>query len=234
VPELDLNAQDVHVWGVSLDPLPAPRRLPDFLSADERVRAERFRAEGDRRRFILCRGVLRSILSRYLDDDPAALKFRYSPYGKPAFGVGPDQPDLRFSVSHCRHRALYAFALNREVGIDVECVRTDVPADEIAARFFSSHETAAICALRPAERPRAFFRLWTRKEAFLKARGKGLSASLRDFAVSSDGPARLLWTDPDPSEASRWRLEDVCVGADHAAAVAAEGNDWVLRFREWP
>ena len=233
MPELDLNVRDVHVWTASLDSVRSPGRPADLLSPDELAKAGRFRAERDRRRFIVCRGVLRSLLSRYLGDPPESLEFRYGPSGKPALGLGSGKPDLHFNVSHCGGRALYAVALSREVGIDVECLRADIPADDIAARFFSAHETAAIGALPAADRRRAFFRLWTRKEAFLKAQGHGLSGSLGDFAVSCGPDARLVWTVPEPSEASRWRLEDICDGADHAAAVAAAGTDWVLRRWEW-
>jgi len=217
-----------------MDSVGSPGRLTDFLSPDELSRAGGFHADRDRRRFIIGRGALRSVLSRYLGVPPAALEFRYGPHGKPALSLEPGKRDLRFSVSHCRDRALYAVAQSRDVGIDVECVRADIPAEAIAARFFSAHETAGLRTLPPADRPRAFFRLWTRKEAFLKAQGTGLLTSLRDFAVSWDASARLLWTGGDPSAASRWRLEDVCAGADHAAAVAAEGTNWVLRRWEWP
>jgi 4'-phosphopantetheinyl transferase len=232
-PDFDLNAQDVHVWSVSLDSVCSPHRPADLLSRDELARADRFRAGRDRRQFIVCRGVLRCVLSRYLGDPPASLEFRYGPYGKPALKLESGELDLRFSVSHCRDQALFAIALSREVGVDVECVRPDVPAEDIAARFFSAREAAAIEALPPADRLRAFFRVWTRKEAFLKAQGHGFSAPLRDFTFSCDATGRVLWTGPDPAEASRWRLDDVDVGADHAAAVAAEGTDWGLRRREW-
>jgi 4'-phosphopantetheinyl transferase len=231
--ELDLNLRDVHVWSASLDSVRSPGRPADLLSGDELVKAGRFRAELDRRRFIVCRGVLRSVLSRYLGDPPESLEFRYGPHGKPALKLGSGKHELHFNVSHCGDRALYAVALNREVGIDVERVREDIPADDIATRFFSDHEAAAISGLPGSDRHRAFFQLWTRKEAFLKAQGHGLSASLRDFAVSCGADARLLWTGPEPSEAFCWRLEDLCAGPDHAAAVAAAGTDWVLRRLEW-
>lgn len=233
IPQVDLIARDVHVWTMRIDAVRSPQYLTKLLSPDERARAHRFRAERDRRRFVICRGVLRSLLSRYLNDAPATLAFRYGPHGKPALRSATKARDLRFSVAHCRDRALFAVTLGREVGVDVECVHTDRPTDEIAERFFSPHETAAMRALPAADRQCAFFRLWTRKEAFLKARGDGLSTSLRDFAVSAGPDARLLWTSPDPLEAARWRLEDVRVGADHAGAVAAEGTDWVLRCWEW-
>lgn len=233
MPQVDLIPRDVHVWTVLIEAVRSPARLAKLLSPDERARADRFRAESDRRRFMICRGILRSLLSRYLNDAPETLAFRHGPYGKPALRSAANAPDIRFSVAHCRDRALFAVTLGREVGVDVECVHTDRPTDEIADRFFSPHETAAIRALPAADRRFAFFRLWTRKEAFLKARGHGLSASLRDFAVSAGPDARLLWTSPDPLEAARWRLEDMRVGAGHAGAVAAEGTDWILRRWEW-
>lgn len=234
---LRLTARDVHVWMASLDS--APRQvqgLADTLSEDERARADRFFFERDRRRFIVCRGVLRTILGRYLGVAPAVLEFRYSAYGKPAVTMGPGEHALRFNVSHAEGMALYAVTLRREIGIDLERIRSDFATDKIAKHFLSAREVAMFRALDPASRVHAFFRIWTRKEAYLKARGHGLSSSLREFDVSflPGEPAALLSTPPDPREASRWRLEELFADAHYVAAIAVEGRGWRLRRWHWP
>jgi 4'-phosphopantetheinyl transferase len=174
------------------------------------------------------------ILARYAGKAPTALEFRYGTFGKPALSAGSGPSDLRFNVSHSEDTALYAVAFGREVGIDVERVRDDIAIDDIAARFLAADEQAALHAVPAAQRPVAFFRIWTRKEAILKARGGGLSGSLSGFVVSCDERARLISSGEDPLEASRWRLEDVSLDVRYIAAIAAEGIDWVLRRWEWP
>ncbi len=231
---LNLTTPDVHVWMASLDwPAHQVHALADILSEDERARAGRFVRERDQRRFIVCRGVLRTILGRYLGAAPSVLEFRYSAYGKPAINAGAGEPALRFNVSHADGVALYAVTRAREVGIDLERVRSRFATDEIAERFFSAREIAMLRAQAPASCPKAFFRIWTRKEAYLKARGQGLSASLRAFDVSvlPDEPVALLTTAWDPQEASRWRLEELFADDHYVATIAVEGDGW--RLRRW-
>jgi 4'-phosphopantetheinyl transferase len=155
-----------------------------LLSADERQRAARFVFERDRRRYAAARARLRQLLGERLGVAPESLQFVYSPHGKPALARRPGQRDLRFNLSHCGDVAAYAFAEGREVGVDVEAVRPLPGADEVAMRFFSHRERAAYLRLAASARPQGFFDCWTRKEAFVKALGHGLSHPLEAFDVS--------------------------------------------------
>lgn len=234
---LTLIDRAVHLWRASLDLTPARLQgLAETLSEDERAGASRFRFERDRRRYVACRAVLRTILGRYLRVAPGSLKFRYSPHGKPAIANGPGANAIRFNVSHAESMALFGFSRGRELGIDLERVRSDFAIDEIADRFFSQNEVAALRALRPADRVLAFFRCWTRKEAYIKARGDGLSLPLAQFDVSllPGEPAALLSTRHDPPDAARWSLEEPLAGPEFVAAIAVEGHGWQLQCWEWP
>lgn len=238
-PHLTLESDEVHVWLAKLDqPEEILRGALSSLSPDERQRAERFRFRKDRDHFIIARGTLRAILARYLQLEPRALRFDYSRYGKPALAQGthvsPRVP-LHFNLSHSHELALFAFALNREVGLDLEFIRDDFAGEEIAGRFFSRREVEMLCALPSHLRGVGFFNCWTRKEAYIKAIGEGLSMPLDQFDVSlaPGEPAALLRTLRDESEASRWSLKELKPGAGYAAAIAVEGHDWRLKRWLW-
>lgn len=200
------------------------------LSADEHERAERFHFRNDRNHFIAARGLLRLLLSRYLDLPPQQLSFSYSPYGKPALAGESERASLRFNVSHSHGVALYAFTLEREVGVDVEYIRQDVVNESIAEHFFSAQEVASLRALPAEVQPQAFFNCWTRKEAFIKARGEGLSFPLDQFDVSlvPEEPAALISIRNNPLEASRWSLQTLPIEEGYVAALAVAGHDWRL------
>jgi 4'-phosphopantetheinyl transferase len=226
---------EVHVWRARLDLAGARlQQLWDSLSADERERAGRFHFRRDREHFVAARGVLRNVLSRYLGAEPRLLRFTYDAYGKPSLcGEAVDQ--LRFNLSHSNGLALYAVTLGREVGVDVEWVREDFASLEIAEHFFSPREVSALRALPPGERTQAFFDCWTRKEAYIKARGEGLSHPLHKFTVSLTPcePAALLCTDEDVLEAARWSLVELFPGVGYRAALAVEGVVPLLRAWHW-
>ena len=179
--------------------------------------------------------MLRTILGRYLGRDPAQLRFRYGPSGKPVLYVESGSHSIRFNVSHTRDIALYAVTIGREIGVDIERIRVDFGTEDIAARFFSGREVAALGALPPPYRLEAFFTCWTRKEAYLKARGQGLSFPLDRFTVSlAPGErAALLEVLDDPKETARWSVRQLFPGADHVAALAVEGRDWHLKCLQW-
>jgi 4'-phosphopantetheinyl transferase len=200
------------------------------LSADEHERAERFRFRKDREHFIAARGLLRILLGRYLDLPPRQLSFSYSPYGKPQLAGVSGGAALRFNVSHSHGIALYAVALGREIGVDVEYIRREVVGESIAEHFFSAREVASLRALPAEMQPQAFFNCWTRKEAFIKAIGEGLSFPLDEFDVSlvPDEPAALLNTRNGPLEAARWSLQALPVDEGYVAALAVEGHEWRL------
>jgi 4'-phosphopantetheinyl transferase len=232
-----MQVNEVHVWCTALNPGGAVvQDLSGLLAPDERTRAERFRFQRDREHFIAARGQLRRILGGYLGRSPEELRFRYSPYGKPALTEEWDPEEIQFNMSHSHAIVLYAIARGRRVGIDVEWIRPDFATEQIAERFFSAHEVAALRALPAADRPEAFFHCWTRKEAYIKARGEGLSLPLDQFDVSlaPGEPAALLRSRADPDEVARWRMCALTPPPGYAGALVVEGQDWHLRYRPWP
>lgn len=235
-PALRLEAGDIHVWRAQLD-LGAARLQGLFrsLSADERSRAERFRAPRDRDRYIAGRGLLRAVLARYLWAHPAELHFRYGLHGKPALAREAGRSALRFNVSHSEGLALLAVTRGREVGVDVERLRPDIE-DGIARRFFSPGEVARLGALPAGQRQAAFFACWTRKEAFVKARGEGLGLGLDTFDVTlaPEEPAALLRLDGDAGAPGRWSLQHLDPGPGYVGALAVEGRGLRASCWQWP
>lgn len=228
---------EVHVWRAALDaPARSTAGFEQCLSPDERQRLERFRFEHDRKRYLVGRGLLRTLLGRYVDAAPDRLRFDYTPFGKPHLAAGPARQDLQFNVSHSGELLLIAVTCGRALGVDVEQVRADIEVATIAACYFSPNEQAALAELAGTEQVDAFFDCWTRKEAYIKARGDGLSRPLDQFDVSlkPGQAARLLETRPDPAEAHRWHLAELDVGAGYKAALAVEGTGWTLRCWDWP
>jgi 4'-phosphopantetheinyl transferase len=233
---LALACDEVHVWRVALDENP-PQVLSFLrnLAADEQARAMRLYFERDREHFIVARGVLRAILGSYLNRAPECLSFSYSSHGKPFLTGESNKDAIRFSVSHSGGVALYAVTRGREVGIDLERIRFDFAVREIAERFFSPREVAALQALPADGQQQAFFRYWTCKEAYIKARGEGLSLPLDQFEVSlaRGNPTAVLNTPRDSSEASRWSLQELNPAPGYAAALAVEGRCGRLRSLQW-
>jgi 4'-phosphopantetheinyl transferase len=217
-----VERDEVHVWDADLDRV-REDALAASLSNDERERGRCFHFERDRRRFVAARGLLRFLLGRYLDVHPAGVRFGYGPGGKPYLASADG---LRFNVSHSGGLALLAFAWCREVGVDVERVRPVPEAEDIARRYFSPFEEAELRRLPEGERTAAFFRCWTRKEAFVKATGDGLSRPLDGFDVTMapGEPARLLRVAGEPEVARGFWIEDVSPGRGFTAAVAVEGT----------
>lgn len=228
--QLALGASDVHVWLVSLQqPTAVAARFADLLSLDEKTRADRFVFDVDHRNYTIARGCLRTILSRYLRIAPEKIDFIYGEYGKPdlANSSGPSQ--LKFNVAHSGVLALYAFTSIGEVGIDLECIRPDFAVDEVARRFFSPGEVACLDQFHGPMRREAFYRCWTRKEAFIKAKRLGLSLELNQFEVTlASDKAAVLRTRWDENEAARWTLQDIDVGPGYVGALAIEAHGWKL------
>jgi 4'-phosphopantetheinyl transferase len=229
-----LAAHEVHLWRVNLEAAaqeePAEDRWSALLSADEQARATRFHFARHRQYFTATRAILRRVLAAYLGTDPKVLAFVYGGKNKPALGGEHTNNSLAFNVSHSGDIALFAFARSRQVGVDVELIRSNFDTSAIARRFFSAAEQSQIAALDPEQRHEAFFRCWTRKEAYIKAIGEGLSLPLDQFDVSlkpNDHNA-LLATRPDELEAQRWSLRDVAAGPGYVAALCASGTDWKL------
>jgi 4'-phosphopantetheinyl transferase len=230
---LELSPADVHVWQLALDvDPPTLAALERTLSADERARADRFHFRRDRDRFVAARGTLRTLVARYLGLGPAELRFAYGPQGKPRL-AGDDDAELRFNLAHSEGVALLAVTRGRAVGVDVERVRPERATRDVAERFFARAEVTALRAYPPDEWAAAFFACWSRKEAYVKARGEGLSFPLDAFEVSVRPGERAvaLRVPGDPAEARRWSLRELRVGPDHAAAIAVEGDGWQLTQR---
>jgi 4'-phosphopantetheinyl transferase len=212
------------------------RRLEKNLSADERERASRFRFARDRDRFIGARGLLREILALYLNASPARLSFGYSAHGKP-FLAGEEYSTLRFNVSHSFDAMLLAIAHMREVGVDVEGVRNNGVAtmEEIAETVLSEPEKQALARLGGEERRMTFLRFWTRKEAYIKADGRGVSLPLERIDVFAP-EGRVAVLDEATGEwrtCPRWELRTLAPVPGYVAALAAEGQDWHLALWQW-
>jgi len=199
----------MEVMMTRLDVPPAEVRAAAALLTDaERQKAARKIFEHDRRRFIVARARLRQVLGKRLGVRPEAVELEYGEHGKPALAQPFAASGLRFNVSHCDDVAAYAISRGREIGVDVETVREMPDADEIAARFFSRDENEQYQALAPGDRPLGFFNCWTRKEAFIKALGDGLSYPLNRFDVSlaPDAPARILRVETTAADDCGWTL----------------------------
>jgi 4'-phosphopantetheinyl transferase len=229
---LILLEDGVDLWRVDLEAIAADEpRWQQVLSSDELTRAARYHFTRDRQRFVAARAWLRTILAGYIGTDPNSLTFSYSQKEKPSLGPAFDGSDISFNVSHSGGIALLAFTRRREIGVDVEQIRRDSDLEAIARRFFSTHEQSQLAALPADERTDAFFRCWTRKEAYIKATGDGLSLPLSQFDVSLAAGENnaLLATRPDASEAGRWLLREVPAGLGYIAAVCVRGHDWKLK-----
>jgi 4'-phosphopantetheinyl transferase len=229
----ELQEAEVHVWLLSLGQDPGPADAAGTLSPDERERARRFYFDRDRRRFVACRAALREILSAYTGRPAPDLRFRYGHHGKPSL-ESPE--DVRFNVSHSDALAVYAVARGREVGVDVERIRPLSEADRLAERFFSQPEVTDLRAVPSESRLESFFTCWTRKEAYVKARGEGLGHPLDAFAVSlgRDAPARLRAVGGrDEEEIARWSLVGLAPPPGYVAALAVEGHGWTLSSAWW-
>jgi len=215
-----LQSDVAHIWTRPLEVAAVVQEACfALLSQEERERAARYRVGRPRTDFIVTRGTLRSLVAGYLGIGPQEMSFRYSEHGKPHLD-GPF--DLRFNVSHTEGLALLAFVRTRSIGVDVEKINASPDARKLAERFFSVCERKFLENLSGEELHAAFFRCWTRKEAYVKARGEGLSLPLDQFDVSvaADETHALLATRPDASEASRWILRDLPVESGYAAALA--------------
>ena len=239
---LDLASHQVDIWRARLDlPTDSLKTLVTTLSVDEIQRADRFNLQGDKERFIAAHGCLRDILARYHYWEPGQLNFSTNDYGKPTLSTDSSERRMDFNLSHSNDFALVAVTSERKVGVDLERIRQGISAQVIARQYFSPSEFSELMALPSEQREIGFFNCWTRKEAYIKAQGLGLSLPLESFDVSlsPNEPVILQATRPDPQEAARWTLLSLEVSPDYAAALAVEGTvlspskDQGLEFRFW-
>ncbi len=224
IDERVISDGEIHVRAMRIEATAeAAAGFAGLLSEDERERAARFRFEHLRYSFTCARGALRVLLGGYLGIAAAAVEFGYGSNGKPFLKSGDS---IRFNASHSGDWAVFAFASGCDVGIDVEKVRPLPDMADIARNYFCRAEWEALMSLPAEEREAAFFRCWTRKEAYIKATGEGLSAPLDAFQVTldADAPARFLHIGHDESAAAEWTLEDLRVAPGYAAALACRGT----------
>lgn len=227
-----LEKCQVDIWHIPLiqndATLSACRTL---LPGDEAERADRFYFERDRRRFTVAHGALRQILGGYTGAAPRQIEFSYGSKGKPELKSPIDT--IKFNLSHSGNLALLAVTRDATLGVDVEFIKTDFGGQEIAERFFSRHEVSTLLALPVEERAYAFFSCWTRKEAYIKAVGEGLSLPLDSFDVAF-GPGvspALLRVEASAKELLRWRLYDIEVPPEYRAALIVEGRQHQLQAK---
>jgi 4'-phosphopantetheinyl transferase len=227
-PLYTLDSDDLHVWHVDLDcSASTVGRLRRFLSLDENIRADQFYFAIDQNRFVIARASLRTVLAGYLPAHPREITFRYGPQGKPSItNSSAAEINLSFNMAHSGSLALVAVGRRTHIGIDVEEIRADLAETKIAEDFFSTNEIEQLRSLPASKQLQAFFTCWTRKEAFLKAKGVGLSQALDQFSVTvdPDDRARLLETTWDPAEGSHWFLDSIDVGPAFAAALAIDSK----------
>jgi len=224
---------EIHVWRVYLNSDPVgPLRFEELLSGDELGRASRFYFESDRRHYIAGRAALRSILGHYLREPAAGLSFRYNDFGKPALDR---DTDLAFNLAHSGAVGLIAVTRAGLIGVDVEAMRSDIDFTGIATHYFSPRENAVLRSLPPQQRCRCFFDCWTRKEAYIKAIGEGLSIPLDRFDVTNapGEPARLIADRLDPMMSQRWTIQDLPSQDGHVAAAAVEATAISWRLFDW-
>jgi 4'-phosphopantetheinyl transferase len=218
----------VHVWRVSLNhPTELLSALQSSLSADEQAHAQRFIFERDRRRYVIAHAALRKIIAAYLRTDAASVEFDVGMRGKPSLRGPVNEHGLRFNMSHSEDLALVAVTREREVGVDVEYVR-DVADDlSIAQHFFCKSEQALLGAADGPERRSMFFRLWTRKEALIKATGDGLWLPLNEVDVSAaeDNRPHTLAVMDGRGVQRHLRVQDLWPASSYAAAIAVEVED---------
>jgi 4'-phosphopantetheinyl transferase len=228
-----LEEGEVQLWIAPLGP--APDKLSFFksiLSVDEQARVKRFHKTVDADRFVAGRGTLRSLLAAYLAMEPNRLEFTYDPFGKPR--LTGKAAFISFSVSHCEDCGLLGFVRRHRIGVDLERVREGMNVEELAQRFFSANELRKLRSLPPAQQKEAFYRAWTRKEAYLKARGEGLSYGLDRVEVSlaPDEPAMILSAADDPGISQRWAVQHLLPRPGYVGAATVEASSIEFKYFE--
>ena len=228
-----IGTNEIHVWDVDLNqPDEQYAALTGLLAADEVARANAFHFERDRRHFTIARAALRIVVGSYLNQSPHAVTFAYHPLGKPSLA---GESSLQFNVSHSHQRAVYAFGLDHLLGVDLEYVRSVMDMDGIPRQNFSTRENTVFSALPAQRKQRAFFNCWTRKEAYIKALGEGLSHPLDSFDVTflPDEPACLRWVRGQPDEPARWTLSAFELDGGYVGAIATRQVVSQVVCRSW-
>jgi 4'-phosphopantetheinyl transferase len=228
---LTLSDNEAHIWRADLDFNQSfQSSFLKLLSPDEKNRARKFRFNKDSQHFIAARGILRRLIGKYLEINPAEISFQYSEFGKPSMA---NNNSLQFNISHSRNVALFAFTRKFNIGVDVEFVNPNIEVKEIAASFFSTNEIKNLLELPEKEQTLGFFNCWTRKEAFIKAVGEGLSFPLDKFEVSLEPnkSAKLLATYWQPEDVSKWSIYSLFPEPNFVGSLVIEG--FVEKVKCW-
>lgn len=236
IPRRSIHSNEIHVWRAffDLDKFQQANFIKN-LSDDEVERAERFYFARDRNRFIVARGILRQLLGFYLGAHPKNISIEYTVYGKPVLATTCDYNPLCFNLSHADAYALYAFTRNRNIGVDIERVHDNIAAWHIAQKFFSPGEIRILENTPEKERNKVFFQYWTRKEAFLKAKGDGISFPMENCDVSlmtgrAWSPVTFVG---DNIQSSSWSGRDLFPGQGYVGAIVVEGDDGDVSYRQY-
>ena len=229
------RGSEVHLWRIRLDlPGPIVAGLTAILSPDEQERAARFVRQQDCDRFVACRGALRWIVGRYAGLPARSCRFEYGRYGKPRLWQSPAAAAVQFNVSHSGERALIAVARNRAVGVDLEQIRPDVDIHDVGQMVFSATERETLRTLPEKDQLAAFFDLWTCKEAYLKAMGRGFSAAPQHVTLTAG--LMLLGSvlgDSEEGASVRWSVASLSLVQGYAATVAVEGPCSHFCYADW-
>lgn len=228
---MKLLSNSVDIW--SIDTTYFPDDLTPYfqlLSKEEQLRNQRFKFEKDQRLNILARSALRILAAQYLNSMPISIQIGYEAYEKPYF---LDYPELKFNVSHSGEMVVLAFIQQFDLGVDVEYIKTDFEVMNIADNFFAYDEIEKLKAVEKELQFEAFYRCWTRKEAFIKAKGSGLSFPLADFSVSIGEKAKLLATRWAIEEKKEWSLSSFVPKKGYVGALAVHGPVTKINYHEW-
>jgi len=229
---LAITESEVHVWTVFLDYWEESlSRLSDQLDTEELLLAACFRLERDRQRFVIRRTLLKKLLSFYLGIPPRMIRCNYGQYGKPYLSIGSA---IQFNTSHSQGLAIYAIGCQRHLGVDLEAIQPVPEIDALINRWFPSREARSLQHLSPQEKQEAFYRLWTKKEAYLKALGRGLGGPQdlveffpKDLSSAQHCPAG------DFSRMGHWSFRVLTPAPNFVAALAVEGGDYRLHCFKW-
>lgn len=233
---ISLRSPEIHIWRIDLtQPIERCTKFEELLASEEIEKRNRFCFQRDRVRFAISHVATRDILSRYVRANPRVIRFRNNAFGKPELSPDFNLPGISFNLSHSGNWAILALAHSIAIGIDIEEVHSDFLPLEVAQHFFSELEVRVLSALSESERMYAFFECWTRKEAYLKARGGGLAIPLGSFDVSFGIGQKplLLAVRPECEDKRQWTLYDCEVDEGYKAALIAEGHNHQLKYWNW-
>ncbi len=228
---MELSGNEVHLWYGKVNEFSKNvESYANLLSLEETARANNFKFAKDRTVYVLARGLLRILSGRYLDQIPESIKFNYGEYGKPEYDV---QTPIKFNISHSGNMIVLAFVRNFDIGVDIENIKEDFDVIDIAKHFFSSDEIQRLEALPKEQKVAGFYRCWTRKESFIKAKGSGLSFPLTSFSVSLDADkAELLRTDWAITEKKEWRMFSFEPANGYLGSLSVRGDIQYLQHRD--